>query len=75
MTEIATDPAPPEPPGLWAIVAYTPQGEERPDYLVKAPGFYDKAYWYPLGTEDGWGWDQVTRWPGTVNVVRDGVPD
>lgn len=61
-----------EPQGLWAVISWQEDGKEIV-YLVKAPGFYGEPYWYALGSEDGWGWDQVTGWPGTVALVREGV--
>lgn len=62
-----------EPSGLWAVVEYVEA--DTLTHLVKAPGGFvaGTAYWFAIGTEDGWSWDQVMRWPGTVRVVRDGV--
>ena len=64
----------PEPPGLWAIVEWiSPEHPDWPQHLVKGPGAFGGPYWYPLGSEDGWGWDQVLSWPGTVRLVREGI--
>lgn len=66
----------PEPAGLWAVVEHvSSEYPDDPSYLVKGPGGFDEgtAYWFSLATEDGWGWDQVLRWPGTVRLIRDGV--
>jgi hypothetical protein len=72
-----------EPAGLWAVVERTYQlpGGDRdqnaePEYLVKGPGdWVGGPYWYSIGSEHGWGWDQVTSWPGELRLVRDGVQD
>jgi hypothetical protein len=62
-----------EPSGLWAVVEYTPaEHPNEPRPLLKAPGF-GGLYWFSVGGEDGWGWDQVLSWPGTVRLVRDGI--
>ena len=42
---------------------------------VKGPSGWDDglAYWYVLGCEEGWSWEQVTRHAVQVEVVRDGI--
>ncbi|HET6291731.1 MAG TPA: hypothetical protein VFG33_00100 [Kribbella sp.] len=76
--EVESTPPMPEPAGLWAVVEHvSPEYPDDRNYLVKGPGGFDDgtAYWFSLGGEDGWGWEQVLRWPGTVRLVREGVTD
>lgn len=64
----------PEPAGLWAVISFTPT--EHPEllvYLVRAPGLLGNSYWYELGSENGWGWDRIIQWGGTVRLVRAGA--
>lgn len=71
---MADDAALPEPSGLWAVVEHTPAGHpDEPCYLVKAPYPLGGPLWWSIGGEDGWGWDQVTGWPGTLRWVRGGL--
>lgn len=61
-----------EPAGVYAVVrvwsASSRGGEVAPvDYVS------DGTYWYVLGCEDGWAWEQVTRHAVRVEVVREGV--
>lgn len=69
-------PADPEPAGLWAVVEWMEPGHDRtPEFLVKGPSSQPVGgpLWYPLGGDYGWSWGQVTSWPGTVRLVRQGV--
>lgn len=65
-------PGDPEPDGLWAVVERT-DDDGASEYLVKGPGAFGGPYWYSLDGEDGWGWDQIMRWPGSTRLVRAGV--
>ena len=61
-----------EPAGAYAVVrvwsASSRGGEDAPvDYVS------DGTYWYVLGCEDGYSWEQVTRHAVRVEVVREGV--
>lgn len=66
-------PGDPEPAGLWAVVERTDSDGVISEYLIKGPGQFGGPYWYSLDGEDGWGWDQIMRWPGTTRLVRAGV--
>lgn len=64
-----------EPTGMWAVIEHRAPGADSVSYFVKGLGYSGFGpYWYLLGGEDGWGWDQVTSWPGTVRLMRDGLP-
>ena len=53
---------------MYAVVRVWPAPGGRPvDYVS------DSTYWYVLGCEDGWSWDQVTRHSVRVEVVREGI--
>ena len=62
----------PESAGAYAVVrVWSAPAGRRPD----APVDYvsDGTYWYVLGCEDGYSWEQVTRHAVRVEVVREGV--
>ena len=60
--------ATPEPAGLYAVVrTYSPPDDWPLTYVS------DGTYWYVLGCEDGWSWEQVCRHAVRVEVVREGI--
>ena len=59
-----------EPEGLWAVVEQ--KHATGFSYLVKAPGGYG-VWWYPIGSEDGWSWEQVVGWGHELRLVRSGI--
>ena len=64
----------PEPSGLWAVVErISPEQPDWPQHLVKGPCEHGGPYWWEIGTENGWSWDQVLTWPGTLRLVREGI--
>lgn len=73
-TPESTVPLVDEPAGLWAVVKHlSPEYPDEPYYLVKGPGCFGGPYWYRLGGEDGWSWDQVSSWQGRIFLVRGGI--
>ena len=66
-------PLTPEPVGLYAVVrVWSPSGST---VYVSGPlvDWDDGTYWFVLGSEDGWSWDQVMRYAVRVEVVREGI--
>ena len=64
----------PEPQGLYAVVSV----HQAPAHHLAAPAeptvyVSDGTYWYVLGSEHGWSWEQVVRWAVQVEVVREGI--
>ena len=65
---------PAEPAGMYAVVRVW----SAPAHHLAAPAeptvyVSDGTYWYVLGSEDGWSWDQVCRHAVRVEVVREGI--
>lgn len=73
----AAEPLVEEPAGLWAVVEHRAHAAvDHGAFYVKGPGgFNHGSYWFALYGEDGYGWDQVINWPGSVRLVRDGMAD
>lgn len=59
-----------EPAGMFAVVERNYNGHIL--HLVKAP-LDGRVYWWPIGSDDGYSWAQVTRWDGTLTLVSPGV--
>lgn len=70
-----------EPSGLFAIVSGVSKWIDEPDetyrvYYVKAPTYIvDElhVYWFMLGSEHGWSWEQITNQNADVRVDRAGI--
>ena len=70
-----------EPAGMYAVVrVWSAPGHhvaapaEHVTYVKGPSGWGDgSTYWYVLGCEDGWSWEQVMRYAVRVEIVREGV--
>lgn len=62
-----------EPVGLWAVVSVELDCQSERAFYVKgarAEGW--PAYWFAVGGEDGYGWEQVTRHGRDLRVEQGG---
>ena len=64
----------PEPAGMYAVVRVWSAPARHLAALAEPTAYVSEGtYWYVLGCEDGWSWDQVMRYAVRVEVVREGI--